>query len=245
MKDFKQKPGALGQEKISFNVARLKKGGATFEIAIDPDFAVKYHEGEEDVDVKDVLRSQHIFTDVSRGLHASEEELKRVFGTDDELKVAQIILDSGEIQFTQEYREKLREKKLNRIISLIQRNAVDPTTKLPIPRSRIENAVEQLKLKVKELEPVQRQVDDFVKKMMPLFPIRLEQIVVELSIPGTYAHQSYGILKKFGEIQKETWGQDGGLVVHLEIPAGVQNDLIDELNNLCHSEVGFKIIKEV
>ena len=190
MKDFKQKPGDLGREKIAFNLARLKKGGEVYEIAIEPDMAVKYHEGDETVDLKEVLRSEHIFADVVRGMQAPSETFEQVFGTSDELEIAKVILEKGEIQFTQEYRDQLREQKMNRIISLIQRNAIDPKTKLPIPRSRIENAVQQLKIKVKELESAEKQVDDFVQKMMPLFPIKLEQVVVEVIIPSTHAHQS-------------------------------------------------------
>ena len=238
------RPGVVEKEKVHFNLAWLKKGGQTFEIVIDPDLVVKYKEGAKDVAVKDCLRSQHVYSDAKKGLQAQREFFKTIFATEDELAIATIILNEGEIQFTQEYREQLRQNKLNKIITLIQRNAIDPKTKLPIPRSRIENAIEQLKLKIKEFETAEQQVDNYVKKMMPLFPIRLEQVVVEVKIPSSHAHQSYSILKKYGELKKDVWGPSGELIAHVLIPAGVQEDLAHDLNKLCHSTIEFRIMKE-
>ena len=117
-------------ERVHFNLARLKKGGHQFEVAVDPDAAV-LHRSKGVGDIRDILRSEKIFTHVSKGLFTPEHELKEVFGTTDVLKISEIILREGEIQLTEEYRQKLREQKYRRLIALIAQNAIDPRTKFP------------------------------------------------------------------------------------------------------------------
>ena len=58
-------------EKVSFNLARLKKGGEHFEIVVDPDLAVSFKEGQ-DIPIKDILKGEKIFSDAKKGQLASE-----------------------------------------------------------------------------------------------------------------------------------------------------------------------------
>ena len=57
-------------------------------------------------DISEILQSHDVFSDAKKGFHASESKLQEVFGTNDQLEVAKIILKEGEIQFNQEYRDK-------------------------------------------------------------------------------------------------------------------------------------------
>ena len=73
-------PG-MEKERISIHVARLKKGGANFEIDIDFDAAMKFKEGK--ADIKDVLKAEKIFSDAKKGMEASETQMKQLFETSD------------------------------------------------------------------------------------------------------------------------------------------------------------------
>ncbi len=237
------RPISMDQERVSFNLARLKKGGQNFEVVVNPDSAIAYKRGAE-LDVKDVLKGEKVFNDAKKGVFASENDMKALFNSSDPLKVASIILKEGEIQLTTEYRDKLRAEKKKRVLALIQRNAIDPKSKLPHPLTRIENAFEQAKCKIDEFRTAEEQVDDVVKKLRTILPLRIEQIVLQIDVAPQYAHQAYGVLKKLGDIKKETWGNDGGLTVQLEIPAGLQEDVMDRMNNMTHGGVEIRIIGE-
>jgi ribosome maturation protein SDO1 len=238
------KPISYDKERVSFNLARLKKGGKEFEVVVEPDNAIAFKKGSS-MDIREVLRGEHIFSDAKKGVLASDNDMKAIFNTDDPLKVALIILKEGEIQLTTEYREKLREDKKKHILYIIQRNAIDPTTKLPHPMTRIENAFEQIKFKVDEFKNAEEQVDDVVKHMMVVMPIRLEQIILQIDVPSQHAHQAYGVLKKIGTIKKDAWGSDGSLSLELQIPAGLQEEVMEKLNSMTHGGVDVHIKKEL
>ncbi len=83
-----------------------------------------------------------------------------------------------------------------------------------------------------------------IKALRTVRPLRIEQMVLRVDVPPQYAHQAYGVLKKLGNIKKETWGNDASLVVDLEIPAGLQEDVMGRLNSMTHGGVDIKIVGE-
>jgi ribosome maturation protein SDO1 len=232
----------MDQERVSFNLARLKKGGQRFEVVIDPDNAIAYRKGL-DIDIKDVLKGEKIFTDAKKGVFAPETEMKSLFNSSEPLKVADIILKHGEIQLTTEYRDKLREEKKKRIINLIHRNAMDPKTRLPHPVARIENAFAQVNCKVDEFKSAEEQVADVVQKLRTVLPIKTELVKLQIDIPPQNAHQAYGVLKRMGDIKQETWGNDGGLTIKLELPAGMQEEVMNKMNSMTHGGVDIRILE--
>ena len=160
-------------ERFSLNTAFLKKGGEHFEVVVDPDAAVTFKESGKG-DIRDIVKSGHVYTHAKKGDMASEHLMKEVFGSIDPFVVAQQIIKEGEIQLTKEFRDKLREQKRKRVISLIMRNAIDPRTKYPIPLVRIELAMEEAKIKIEEFKTADDQVQDVVRKLQPILPIKFE-----------------------------------------------------------------------
>jgi ribosome maturation protein SDO1 len=236
--------GMIQPGKLDLDLAKLKKGGAHFEIVIDPDLAIEYKNKKEGVTIKDVLKSELVFADANKGLKASETKMQELFNTTDPLKVAEIIINDGDIHFTADYREAVRETKRKRILDLIQRNAMDPRTKLPHPMTRLENAMKEAKIGIDMFKSAEEQVEEVLKKLRPIIPIRIEMLNVQVSIAAQYAHQSYRILKKYSTIKKEAWGGDGSLVANLELPAGLQEEFLEKLNSLTHGGVDYKVLKE-
>lgn len=230
------------KEHFHINVARLKKGGENFEINIDPDKAVDFKEGKN-VDIKDILKSPEIFADAKDGELASEEVMKNVFGTINKEEVAQKILEQGEIQLTAEHRNKVRELKKRKLVNIIHRNAIDPKTKLPHPIQRIENAFEEAKIKLNELKSVEDQVNDVIKKLQPILPIKFDHKKIEINIDAAHSHYVFQLAKKFGTIKENKWLNDGSWYGIVEIPAGLQNEFFDELNNATHGKANTKILE--
>ena len=122
-------------EKIHLHLVKFKSHGQTFHLVVEPDAALAYKAGKKNDrdELRSVLKSDDIFLDPFKGLKAAEHDLQEVFGTTDTFTIAQKMIDGGEIQLTAEYREQLRQVKLQKILAIIHRNAVDPKTNLPHP----------------------------------------------------------------------------------------------------------------
>jgi len=222
-------------------IARYTIKGHTFEILVNPELALKVKEGKE-VNVDELLVGDFVYKDVRRGLKASPELLRSVFGTDDIRKIALEIVKRGEIHLTAEQRRKLIEEKKKLIVALIAKNAIDPKTKLPIPPTRIEIAMEQARIAIDPFKPVEEQFEEVVSRIARVIPIKIAKAYVSVKIPPEYAGKAYRSLAKFGEVKKQNWLSDGSLELELEIPAGMQNEFIDEVNKLTHGTGSVKIL---
>ncbi len=223
-------------------IAKLKIHGVNFEVLVDCNNAIAFKGGKE-LDIKDILATQTIFSDSKKGEQASETQLKQIFGTTDPNEVAKEIIKKGEIQLTAEYRNKLKETKRKQIINMIHRNGVDPKTHLPHPITRIELALEEAKFRVDEYLPVQKQVEKVLKKLRTILPIKFEIKEIAIKIPGDYAGKSYSTINNFGKIIKQEWQSDGSFMAVIEIPGGLEQDFYDKINSITHGNVESKLIK--
>ena len=223
-------------------IAKLKTQGHNFEILVDCNNALALKEGRQ-MDIHDVLAVMKVFSDSRKGLEASETAMKQIFGTNDFEEVSKIIIQKGEIQLTQEYREGLRQEKRKQIIDIIHRNGVDPKTHLPHPPQRIENAFLEAKIHVDEFRPVQEQVQDTLKKLRPILPIKFEVKEIGIKIPPEFAPKCYSTVKSFCTILREEWQSNGYWIAVVELPGGMENDFYDKLNKICHGNVESKLLK--
>ncbi|MCX8147157.1 MAG: ribosome assembly factor SBDS [Candidatus Woesearchaeota archaeon] len=229
------------KERVHFNVARLRKGGIVFEVVIDPDLAIAY-KNKQSVEIKDILKSEKVFNDATKGTIASETKMKELFGTSDALKVAEIILNEGEINLTEEYREKLREEKKRKIITIIAKNGIDPRTKLPHPPQRIENAMKEAKVRIDDFRKAEDQVEEIVRKIRPILPISFEKKKIMIKFPPQYSGKAYAALSGFAKPEKEEWGNDGSFTCIIEIPAGLEPDFYEKLNSITKGTAETKVL---
>lgn len=223
------------------NTARLKKGSDVFEIVIDPEKAVAARHGK--ADITEALKVQKIFSDAKKGMLASEQRMQALFGTTDALEVAKKILADGNIQITGEYRQKLMAQKRLQIIDFIRRNGVDPRTHAPHPAQRIEAALVEAKVRIDEFKPSEQQVQDVIKALRPILPIKFEVKEIELIIPAQYTSKAHNIIKQFSKILSESWQNDGSWRGIVEVPGGMEQELYDKLNAVMHGELVSKVIK--
>jgi ribosome maturation protein SDO1 len=224
------------EERFSINTAWIKKGGEHFEVVIDPDMAIAFKQTGEG-NIREIVKSAHVFFDAKKGDLASEHHMKTVFNSSDPLVVAERIIREGEIQLTKEHRDMLREQKRKRIISLIHRNAIDPRTKLPHPQARIELAFEEAKVRIDEMRRAEDQLQEIVRKLQPIMPIKFEQTVLQIHLPAQHAAKLYQTIGSFGTIRKQDWLNDGSWSGEVEMPAGLVSECIDTLNSKTHGNV--------
>jgi ribosome maturation protein SDO1 len=223
------------------NRARLKKGTDVFEVVIDPEKAIAARHGK--ADIRDAVRVPKIFSDAKKGMLASEERMKALFGTSDPWEVAMKIIKDGDIQVTAEYREQLREQKRRQIVDFIRRNGVDPQTHAPHPAARIEAAMVEAKVRVDEFKPADAQVQEILKELRVILAIKFEVKDIELTIPAQYASKAYSTVKQFGKILNESWQNDGSWKGTLEIPGGMEQELYDKLNAITRGELVARVLK--
>ena len=223
-------------------IAKLKRGEEHFEILVDPYAAADLIDGKE-INIIQNLDIDSIFKDSKKGTHASEESLKKSFGTSNIEEIAKLIILKGEIQLTTDQRHKMQASKKNRIVDTIVRNAMDPKTKSPHPRKRIELAMDEAGVHVDPFKPVSEQVKTVIELLRPIIPISIEQVKISVKIPSQYTGKAYGIARNYGTLEREDWQSDGSWIGIIRIPAGMQTDFYDKLNEATKGNVSTKILK--
>ncbi|MBD3389865.1 ribosome assembly factor SBDS [Candidatus Micrarchaeota archaeon] len=222
-------------------IASYDKEGKHFELYVDPDATYQYIDGGKN-DLKNILVVEEVYEDVKKGERAKNSDLQKAFETTDINEILETILKKGTVQLTTEQRKKKVGDKKKQIINMICREAIDVRTKAPIPPKRIENAMEEVRFHVDPFKDPKEQMDELLKKLRPLIPIKFEKLEMAVKIPPEYSHRAYGTLKTYG-IKKEQWLKDGHLIVAVEIPAGMQGEFIDKINKLTAGQAETKKIE--
>ncbi len=251
-----------------FIIGRIEKEGRSFEMLLDPERAWdakkfireeinrRLKEGKEktrlstqellenpDISIDLIFESFTVFEDLRRGKKATDGDMEAVFDTIDGRVIACHILLEGEIQWTKTQREEEREKKLKQIITIISKNAINPQNKKPHPYQRIEKAIEEAKIKIDLMKNAEEQVEDIVKQIRAIIPIRMEQVEMAIKIPSAFTAKGYNIVAQLAQIKREEWQSDGSWVSVVDLPAGLQMELLDKLNKLTHGRVQTKLLK--
>ena len=102
--------------------------------------------------------------------------------------------------------------------------------------------MEEAGVHIDEYKSAEEQIEEILKKLRVIIPIKFERREIAVKIPAQYAGHSYLVLKKY-KLLKDEWQNDGSLVAVVEIPAGLQDDFFNELNKISHGEVESRIIK--
>ena len=223
-------------------IARLESHGETFEVLIDTDVASDLREGK-DVDLSEHMAIEDVFRNAKKGDRASEEKMKEVFGTADILEVAREIILKGEVQLTTEQRKEMQEIKRRRIVAEIAKNAINPQNNTPHPPQRIELAMEEARVHIDPFKPVEAQVPLVMDKLRPLIPIRFEKVRIAVKLHGDDYGRCYEDMTHFGKILKEEWQSTGGWIGVVEIPAGVRDTFLSQLNDRTKGNVETKLLK--
>jgi len=221
-------------------IASYEKEGQRFELYVDPEAAYAYIEGRKP-DVKNIIVAEEVYTDAKKGERATAAAVQKVFGTTDIMAVLEFVLKNGQVQLTTEQRRKKTEEKRKQLVNILLREAIDPRTNAPHTQVRIENALDEAKVTIDPFKDPREQLNDVIKAVRIILPLKFEKVRVAIKIPPQYAHKCYGILKTYGMIQEE-WARDGSFVCMVEIFAGMQGEFYDRLNKLTAGSVETKLL---
>ncbi|NHI94428.1 MAG: ribosome assembly factor SBDS [Candidatus Lokiarchaeota archaeon] len=225
-------------------IARLDKKKKRFEILVDPKKAWDFKEGKE-VDIRDIVESFTIFENLLRGEKATDADLQYVFETDDVFEISKIILKEGEIQITEEMRQEFTKELRRKIINFISTHSINPQTNLPHPPDRIKRAMLEAKISIRDTkEDISEQAKRIIKELQSIIPIRMESYSLAIRIPAEFTGKAYNVVSKYTSINKDEWQSDGSWVAVVELPAGLQATLNDELNSLTKGKFEIKKLKK-
>ena len=222
-------------------VARYKHGKKIFEILVDPEEAYIIRSGAKE-EIGDVLAVDEIFVDASKGEKATESDLMAVFSTTDVGKIAREILKEGELQLTAEQRRRRVEEKKMMVVDRIARISINPQTNTPHPPRRLEIAMNEAKVHIDPFKSVDELVNETVKAIRAIIPIKIEEIEIAVKIPAAYTGRIYELKRNF-EVVKEEWQGDGSFIALVKVPAGMKDELFSFLNRITRGEAQTKVVK--
>ncbi|MCS7134519.1 MAG: ribosome assembly factor SBDS [Candidatus Pacearchaeota archaeon] len=223
-------------------IARLRIKNKCFEILVDCDKALDFKKGKLDSkSLREILSAEVVFTDHKKGMRASMADLEKAFNTTNIYEIAEKILKQGELQLPQQYREKEREKKLKQIIDFLVRNCIDPRTGIPYTPTMLESVIKEAGVKIEETKETVEQALEIIKKIETKLPIKIATKKLKIIVPAQYTAIVYSFLQKFKK-EKEEWLENGSFLCIIDLPAGMQVEFFDKLNNLTK---GLAITEEI
>ncbi|RJU94111.1 MAG: ribosome assembly factor SBDS [Candidatus Poseidoniales archaeon] len=222
--------GQLSDDMVSLDdavLARMEKGGKRYEVLVDPSMVDAFKENPEGIDINDFLAMDEVFHDARGGERPTAEAIEKTFETQDIVIITSTILEKGSIQLTTAQRKQMVENMRQQIIHHIHSQAVDPKTKSPHPKTRIELALEESRYSVDPFKRLEEQVKDAISKLKPLIPLSFESVRLAFKVPGS----AYGSVSQFlrSYQQKEGWLEDGSWACVVECPAGMKGELIGQV----------------
>lgn len=212
-------------------IVKLVVGNDRYEILVKPDPALEFKIGKRN-DLSSVLVSDEVYSDANKGSRASIEKLNKHFKTKDNSEILKQILLKGELNLTTDQRRKMVDDKRKQIVQYINKNFIDPKTKLPHPIQRIENALEDVRVTIDPFKKPEDQVKSVVDALRKILPLKSEMSLMAILVPNSYASASYSFIKSSGALKSEEWLSDGSLKVEIELNTGMKGSFLDRIGSL-------------
>jgi ribosome maturation protein SDO1 len=177
-------------------VVRMNRGGRRFEIACYRNKVVNYRQGLE-TDLSEVLQTDRVFQNVSKGQFANSGDLEAVFGTRDETAICKIILERGALQVGDLERSQQLESTQRDVATWVANNCVHPTSQRPYTVPQIRDAMREAEFAVHPTRSVKRQYLDCIKLLQSkhILPIQRAKMQLQLLYPVEHRSQVNGALK--------------------------------------------------
>lgn len=140
----------------NISTVRLKMGGNRFEIACFKNKVLNWRDGIEK-DISEVLQTETVFDNVSKGVEANKKDLQRAFGTKDQLEICKKILKCGELQVSDKEREVFMEGIFRDVVQIVIEKCVHAQTGRQHSALAIENALKAKGFSVQQEHTAKKQ----------------------------------------------------------------------------------------
>lgn len=162
-------------------VVKLKKGGKRFEIACYKNKVVAWRSKIEK-NLEEVVQTETVFTNVSRGEVAKAVDLKKAFNTEDMTAICVQILEKGEFQLSEKERSTALSSKYTEIAANISTMCINPSTQRPYPVSLVEKAMKDAHVSVKPNRSAKQQALEVIQVLKETIPIERVKMKIKISM---------------------------------------------------------------
>ena len=165
-------------------------------------------------DIGEVLQTNTVFSNVSRGEYPKKDALWMAFETDDQTEICREILAKGILQVSERDRRSNHESKLKEISSMIS-ECINPATKLPYSVTTIREAMREIRNSISS-----NRTDLFGNLIKGLISIEEAKWRVKIVIAND---EDTRMLKKeisnlLASKESETWNKDVVVITALIYP---------------------------
>uniref|UniRef100_A0A7E4USX8 Ribosome maturation protein SBDS n=1 Tax=Panagrellus redivivus TaxID=6233 RepID=A0A7E4USX8_PANRE len=207
-------------QKLLTNVAvvRMKKTGKRFEIACYKNKVVNWRNKTEK-NIDEVLQTETVFTNVSKGQVAKREDLVAAFATDNQLDICKLILEKGDLQVSDKERQVSNETSFKEVANLIAEMCVNPETKRPYSSGVIEKALKDSHFNVKSNRSAKQLALEAIPKLQESMKLERAKMRLRIAIPSEKAKALQTKVKGlFESIEVEDWDEGSLDIVGLIDP---------------------------
>jgi len=208
-------------------IVTLKQGKKSFEVLAKSGAPAQFKEGK--ISAEEALEIEQVFNDARKLTKCSDAELQAAFGTNDQLKCCEKVLEKGDFSLTAHERKKKIEEKTEEIVSEIIRNYRSTLTKSVVAREQVEIAFKDAKIKIDSEKPARSQIDDILEKLqtsLSLYRMETDYVIRFNSKYGS----ALSVIKKYGQVKATTKDAADFFVVEVGIPPANYDDLMKGLS---------------
>ena len=164
-------------------VVRMNTHGKRFEVACYRNKILNYRQKIE-TDLSEVLQTDRVFNNVSKGLFASSKDLLKAFNSTDQEVICRLILDKGQIQVSDMERNATLENTAKEIANYIATKCVHPVSNRPYTVNQIRDAMKKAEISVQptSARSVKQQFLDCVKVIQQKKILEIQRAKMELAI---------------------------------------------------------------
>jgi ribosome maturation protein SDO1 len=220
---------------------RYKHAGENFEVLVDFNKLNEFKSKPLEVPISDVLADDKIFRDQKKGDLASDTHLNSIFPNKSHEEIITEILIKGECQIPTAYLNELRETKKKQIINYIAENAMNPQTKSKYTSSMIDSEINKLNYNFHPDVDYMKQADEVLTILKKVMPIAIVKSILKLKVSPSHCSNFYGPFRKYGQISKEFYDDQGYLHIHMEINESISDEVINYIKNNSNNEAEYFI----
>ncbi|KAG1650539.1 Ribosome maturation protein SBDS [Nymphon striatum] len=193
-------------------IVRLKKGGKRLEIACYKN-KVQSWRNKVETDIDEVLQTHTVFMNVSKGQVAKNEDLLKIFKTEDQTKICLEILAKGELQVSEKERHSNLESTLKDIATTVADKCINPKTKRPYSVTMIETSMKEIHYSVKPNRTAKQQALEVIKQLKEVMEIERAMMKLKLGLPQKEGKKLASQLRAIvSVVENENWDTVSGLL---------------------------------
>lgn len=232
----------VGQKRLT-NVAivRLKHKGKRFEVAAYKNKVRDWRDGIEK-DINEVLQIITVFTNVSKGDVASEQDLKKAFNTSKQEEVCRKILKSGDLQVSDRERELHMEGLFRDIVQIVVERCVHPQSGRQLTALTVESALRSIGFSTQPEQAAKKQALKAIESLCTEMPDTFTRAKMRLRItcPERLREEVRRYLVKLAsaQIEGEIPAAEGDSITFTFLCDPSQYRQLDQLATVTHAGEG-------